>query len=63
MRSRFFFSAILILTFAAPSLFGQDGPPQPATGADQSAPGARPHRPLPKPVNLKVLPKDTAPES
>lgn len=62
MRSRFFFSAILILTFAAPSLFGQDGPPQPASGAGQATPGARPRRPLPKPVNLKVLPKDTAPE-
>ena len=62
MRSRLFFSAILVLTFAAPCLFGQDGPPQPAPGADQSAPAARPHRPLPKPVNLKVLPKDIAPE-
>jgi len=59
MRSRLFLLAILSLTFAAPSLFGQDGPPQPASGAGQAA---RQRRPLPKPVNLKVLPKDIAPE-
>ncbi len=62
MRSRLFLSAIFALTFAAPSLFGQDGPPQAAPGAGQATSGARQRRPLPKPVNLKVLPKDIAPE-
>lgn len=62
MRSRLFLTVALALIFAAPSLFGQDGPPRPASPAGHSAAEAGPHRPLPKPVNLKVLPKDIAPE-
>jgi hypothetical protein len=51
-------AAIAALPVLSPSaLLGQQGaPPAPAAGAT--------HRPmtLPKPVNLKVLPKDTSPE-
>lgn len=60
MRSRPFLTAVLLLSFAAPALFAQDGPPQ--SGPGQASPGARARRPLPKPVNLKVLPKDIKPE-
>ncbi len=62
MRSRLFFPAVLTLTLAVPVVLAQDGPPQSTPGTGQAAPGARPRRPLPKPVNLKVLPKDTSPE-
>jgi Photosynthetic reaction centre cytochrome C subunit len=51
-------AAVATLPVLSPcALLGQQGPPpSPATGAT--------HRPmtLPKPVNLKVLPKDTSPE-
>ena len=57
MRPRLFLTGVLFLALAAP-LFSQDGPPQ----GQPAAPGARPHRPLPKPINLKVLPKNIAPE-
>ncbi len=66
MRSRLLLTGVFALTFAVPaavpSLFGQDGPPQSAPEAGHAEPDARPHRPLPKPTNLKVLPKDIAPE-
>ncbi|MFP5227110.1 MAG: c-type cytochrome [Acidobacteriota bacterium] len=58
MRNRLFVSGFLVLALAAPSLFSQDGPP-PSAPAGQ---GEHAHRPLPKPVNLKVLPKDIKPE-
>jgi hypothetical protein len=66
MRSRLFLAGVLTLTFAlplaVPSVFGQDGPPQSTPPAGQAAPGAGARRPMPKPTNLKVLPKDIAPE-
>jgi hypothetical protein len=59
MPSRLFAAGILIssLAVAAPAVFCQDKMPP-----EQTAP---PHqrRPLPKPTNLKVLPKDIAPEA
>ena len=46
-------AAIVALSLLAPcSLLGQQPPPA----------GHAPHGPMPKPVNLKVLPKDTSPE-
>jgi len=59
MRSRFFPTAVIALTLAIPALFAQDGGPQSTNGPRT---GTRTRRPLPKPVNLKVLPKDIAPE-
>jgi hypothetical protein len=67
MQSRLIAAGILIssLAFTAPALFSQDQmpPEQTAPPASASAQGQqRPRRPLPKPTNLKVLPKDIAPE-
>lgn len=62
MRSRLFLTAIFALTFSVPALLAQDGQPQATPGSSQSTSGARPRQPLPKPTNLKVLPKDIAPE-
>jgi hypothetical protein len=59
MRRPLFLSGILVFAFAAPFLFAQDGPPQAAPGNATAQQG---HRPLPKPTNLKVLPKDITPE-
>jgi hypothetical protein len=59
MRSRLLVPGVLALSLAVPALFAQDGPPQSPAG--QSAP-AHARRPLPKPVNLKVLPKDISTE-
>lgn len=61
MQSRFFAAAALALAFAAQPLFSQDAAP--ASPPAQTTPGAPPHRPLPRPVNLQVLPKDTTPEN
>lgn len=60
MHSRFFLAAVASLTLSALPLFAQDAAPQTTPGAAQAQPRQR--RPLPKPVNLKVLPKDIAPE-
>lgn len=56
MRCSLLVAGIFAVALAAPPLFSQDAPPA------QTQPGIRRHRPLPKPVNLKVLPKDIAPE-
>lgn len=59
MHSRVFFAGVVVLALAAQPVFaaspGQQG---------GSAPTAEhhPHGPLPKPVNLKVLPKNITPE-
>lgn len=60
MQSRLFLPAVLALASLAQPLFAQDAGAPPSTG--QNVPTRRPRRPLPKPVNLKVLPKDIAPE-
>jgi hypothetical protein len=72
MRSQLALAGIFALALAAqpltPSLLGQDTAPPPdqnGASAQSGAPGGehqRPRRPLPKPVNLQVLPKDTPPE-
>ncbi|HTW49918.1 MAG TPA: c-type cytochrome [Acidobacteriaceae bacterium] len=58
MQSRLLAAGILFssLALAVPAVFSQDQTPPPQ--------GAQPHqrRPLPKPTNLKVLPKDISPE-
>lgn len=46
------FSAVLVFTTSP--LISQNAPTTPPQGG--------PHRPLPKPTNLQVLPKDTSPE-
>ena len=54
---RTFVMVVTLLTLSALSsspLLAQEGPPPSSAGAA--------HRPMPKPVNLKVLPKDTSPE-
>ncbi len=64
MQSRLFAATVLALSFAFATqpMFSQEA----AAGPDGSDAGqsqaARPRRPLPKPTNLKVLPKDIAPE-
>jgi hypothetical protein len=69
MQSRLFFAGIFALALASQPLLSQSATPQttgPIQDAGPSAPesqnGARQRRPLTKPVNLKVLPKDIAPE-
>jgi len=58
MQSRLFAAAVFALALSTHPLLSQDAAP--STG--QSQPAARQRRPLPKPTNLKVLPKDIAPE-
>lgn len=62
MPSRLFLAGILVVSLTPLSLLGQDASPTTPGVAAQTQPGARQHRPLPKPTNLKVLPKDIAPE-
>jgi len=58
MHKRFFLAGVFVaaLAFAAQPMIAQGGP------EGQNPPGHGMHRPLPKPTNLKVLPKDTPPE-
>lgn len=62
MQKRLFLAGVIVsilaLALAAQPILAQDGPPP----AGQNGHGAGQHRPLPKPVNLKVLPKDMPPE-
>jgi hypothetical protein len=61
MHCRLFAAGILIASFAFASSAGFS---QDETLLAEAPPQAQPqqHRPLPKPTNLKVLPKDIAPE-
>jgi len=62
MHSRLLAAGILIssLAFASPSVFSQDETP--LTEAPPQTAQQHQRRPLPKPTNLKVLPKNIAPE-
>jgi hypothetical protein len=63
MQSRLVLAGIIALAFlASQPLLGQEAAPPTGSPVPQGQPRARPHRPLPKPVNLKVLPKNIAPE-
>jgi|HubBroStandDraft_2_1064218.scaffolds.fasta_scaffold413284_2 hypothetical protein len=62
MQSPLFLAAIFSLVLAALPLLGQNAPATAGPTTPQSQSGARPRRPQPKPVNLKVLPKDIARE-
>ncbi|HEX4006123.1 MAG TPA: c-type cytochrome [Acidobacteriaceae bacterium] len=59
MQSRLLFAALFAATLA---VVVQPGFSQEAPAPAPAGQTARPHRPLPKPTNLKVLPKDIAPE-
>jgi len=57
MQKRFFLAGVFAaVAFAAQPMIAQGGP----DGQNPLEHGM--HRPLPKPTNLKVLPKDTSPE-
>lgn len=60
MPIRLFSAGILALALSAQPLFAASTLQEPAAPAQTQE--HRPHRPLPKPVNLKVLPKNIAPE-
>lgn len=65
MQSRLLIAALLAssVVIAAQPLCSQDAPPAAGQSAGQTPEShGHPHRPLPKPVNLQVLPKDTSPE-
>jgi hypothetical protein len=69
MRNRLFLAGTFALALAAQPILAQSATPQtsgPVQDAGPSAPenqnGAHQRRPLPKPTNLKVLPKDITPE-
>ncbi|MFY9745127.1 MAG: c-type cytochrome [Acidobacteriaceae bacterium] len=62
MRSSLFLAAVLTASVAAQPLLGQQAPANTGLDTLQGQSGARPRRPQPKPVNLKVLPKDIARE-
>lgn len=68
MQSRLFgvFVASMALAVATPFSFSQNSTPPPpqeqSAPQGQMQPGQRPRRPLPKPTNLQVLPKDINPE-
>jgi hypothetical protein len=64
MPSRLLLAGIFTLALTAQPLLSQDAATPSAAGqsTSQSQPGARPQRPQPKPVNLKVLPKDISRE-
>lgn len=56
-------AALALLSISAASLAQAPGAaPAPATAPGEAPPPGGPHRPLPKPTNLKVLPKNTSPE-
>lgn len=59
MPSRLFFAGVFVLALCAQPLIGATTVQE---GGAASAPLSHARRPLPKPVNLKVLPKDIAPE-
>lgn len=50
------------LALSAQWLLSQDAGPAAPARQNSGEPGARPRRPLPKPTNLQVLPKDIKPE-
>lgn len=69
MQSRFLFAVAFVLVLTTQPLISQNqNPPVPASVQDagpapqESAAHARQRRTLPKPTNLKVLPKDISPE-
>lgn len=68
MQSRLFgvIAASLALAVSTAPSFSQENAPQQqqeqGAGQGQMQPGQRPRRPLPKPTNLQVLPKDIQPE-
>lgn len=62
MHSRLVLAGVIVLGLLPSPAFAQDAGSQSKAGAEPAQAGSRPHRPLPKPVNLKVLPKDIAPE-
>jgi hypothetical protein len=64
MHSRLFLAGIFTLALAAQPLLSQNAAAPSAAGQSpsQAQPGAHPRGPLPKPVNLKVLPKDISRE-
>jgi hypothetical protein len=62
MQSPLFLAAALTLAVAAQPLLGQNAPAAAGQTIPQAQTGGRPRRPQPKPVNLKVLPKDIARE-
>lgn len=59
MQSRFVVAGILLVALATQPLMAA---PAMQAGGAPSGPESHAHGPLPKPVNLKVLPKDIAPE-
>ncbi|HEX3661836.1 MAG TPA: hypothetical protein VHU89_10420, partial [Acidobacteriaceae bacterium] len=59
MQSRLLFAGVIALALAAQPAFA--APNLQAGGAGPAA-ESHPQRPFPKPVNLKVLPKNIAPE-
>lgn len=64
MQSRLVIAAIFAtsLAFASQSLYSQDAPDSQSASQAPAAGQGNPRRPLPKPVNLQVLPKNIAPE-
>jgi hypothetical protein len=62
MQSPLFLAAALTLAVAAQPLLGQNAPAAAGQTIPQAQTGGRPRRPQPKPVNLKVLPKNIARE-
>jgi hypothetical protein len=65
MQSRFFPALVLALVLSAQPLLSQEAPTTPGAAGQftpKATTGARARRPLPKPVNLKVLPKDISGE-
>jgi hypothetical protein len=60
MQSRLLGVFVATLALSAQPLLSQNAPP--ASGQSASQEGAHARRPLPRPTNLKVLPKDIAPE-
>ncbi|MGA7520949.1 MAG: c-type cytochrome [Acidobacteriaceae bacterium] len=59
MQSRLLFAGVIVLALAAQPVLA--APNLQEAGA-APAPESHSHRPFPKPVNLKVLPKNTTPE-
>ncbi len=64
MHCKSFPILVFVLAIGAQPLLSQQGPPSDSSGASapQSDSGAHARRPLPKPINLKVLPKDISRE-
>lgn len=62
MQTRLLLPGAVALILSAQLVIAQNPATSPSAGTSRGQAGPHPHRQLPKPTNLKVLPKDTTPQ-